>query len=103
MMRFRVRLQTAEALGDDNRWFCSKAYGRKITDPEVLWAYFISNGGAQDFASRFKEAMGTKNRWYCSEFYGRDIRDPQILWEYFIKQQKNRFDLAHSPGELCLT
>jgi hypothetical protein len=83
-MHFRVRLQLAEALGPENRWYCSEAFGREIDDPDTLLTYYIKSGGAADFARRYTQAMGVLNRWYCSEFYRRDIRDPEILWEYYI-------------------
>jgi len=82
---FRIRLQLDEAFGPLNRWFCSQAYRREITNPELLLAYYIRSGGAEDFAKRFEQAMGTLNRWYCSEFYRRDIRHPEVLWEYYMK------------------
>jgi glucose-1-phosphate thymidylyltransferase len=36
MMSFRTKLQLTEALGADNRWFCSQCYGREISDKETL-------------------------------------------------------------------
>ena len=82
-MHIRLRLQVAEALGSDNRWFCSQAYGRPINDPELLLRYFVKSDGARDFADRFDEAMGSLNRWYCSEHYRRAIDDPETLWAYY--------------------
>jgi hypothetical protein len=82
--RVRLQLQLAEALGPVNRWYCSRAYGWAVSDPEVLLRYFIRSGGARDFAVRYEQAMGQVNRWYCSEFYGRDVRDPEVLWEYYV-------------------
>ena len=32
-----------EAMGDDNRYFCSEFYNREIWDPEVLWEYYMSH------------------------------------------------------------
>jgi hypothetical protein len=84
-MHFRLRLQLAEALGPVNRWYCSQAHGRPISDPELLIRYFVKSGGAWNFAMRYEQAMSPLNRWYCSEFYRRDIRDPQILWDYYTK------------------
>ena len=81
---FRIALQLAEACGSVNRWYCSKCYGVKVDDQELLLIYFIKSGGAADFAKRYAEAMGEKNRWFCSEFYGRQISDPEILWDYFV-------------------
>jgi hypothetical protein len=83
VMRFRLRMLVAEALGAVNRWYCSQAYGRRIDDPDLLLTYFIKSGGAADFAARFDEAMGAVNRWYCSEHYRRDIRAPEVLWNYY--------------------
>jgi hypothetical protein len=87
-MNCRLRKQLAEALGPVNRWYCSQAHGYPVENPDLLWAYFINNGGADDFARRYDEALGAKNRWYCSEFHGRDIRDPDILWNYYVKQRQ---------------
>jgi hypothetical protein len=83
-MDIRLRKQLAAALGQVNQWYCSQAYGQFIEDPELLWTYFIKNGGAADFARRFEEAMGPVNRWYCSEFHGRDVREPETLWNYYV-------------------
>ena len=44
--------QVKEALGDDNRWFCSQYYGYKVTDPEILLEYYIKHGGAEKFAKK---------------------------------------------------
>ena len=44
-MQCRIRVQLAVALGADNQWYCSKHYGREVTDPELLLAYFIKSGG----------------------------------------------------------
>ena len=80
----RLRLQLAEVLGPENRWYCSKFYGQEIKDPDLLLTYFVKNGGAKDFCDRFEQAMSPLNRWYCSEFYGRDVRDPETLWNYYM-------------------
>ena len=45
-------MQLAEALGPENRWFCSEFHGREITDPDVLLSYYIKHGGAEGFAKR---------------------------------------------------
>ena len=82
-MEFRLWLQLTEALGPDNRWFCSQFYRQEVRDPEKLIRYYIEKGGAVDFARRYNQAMGELNRWYCSEFYRREISDPRILWEYY--------------------
>ena len=82
-MHVRARLQLAEALGPDNRWYCSQAHGRRIDDEEQLLIYFIRSGGAADFAARYANALSRDNRWYCSQYYGYDVRDPDILWDYF--------------------
>jgi hypothetical protein len=86
MMSFRARMQLAEALGPDNRYFCSQFYGREIKDPETLIGYFIDQGGAADFAERFDEAMGELNRWYCSEHHCKPITDPPTLWKYYMSR-----------------
>ncbi|HEX5242079.1 MAG TPA: hypothetical protein VFW23_02370 [Tepidisphaeraceae bacterium] len=83
-MHHRLSAQLAEALGPDNRWFCSQRCGREVADPDELWIYFIRTGGAEDFALRYEAAMGPENRWYCSQYYKRDVRDPQTLWEYYM-------------------
>jgi hypothetical protein len=83
MMSFRLQVQLAEVLGDENRWFCAQCYGRKITDHDTLMRYFIEHGGAADFARRFDEAMGDVNRWYCSEHHRRPVGDPATLWKYY--------------------
>jgi hypothetical protein len=107
MMDLRVRLQLSEAFGSVNRWFCSEAHGREITDLELLLIYYIKSGGAADFAERFNQATGMLNRWYCSEFHGREIHEPQILWEYYMShapvQGKNqRYEPAVSLTELSI-
>jgi len=88
-MHVRLRLQLAEALGPDNRWYCSQCFGRPIDDAEILLIYFIKSGGAKDFAARYNAAMSAENRWYCSEYFGYDIRDPEVLWEYFCRRGCN--------------
>jgi hypothetical protein len=98
MVELRCRLQMAEALGPANRWFCSKAYGRPIDDPELLLAYYIRNGGAVDFAKRFSHAMGHLNRWYCSQFYGREIHDREILWDYYVTHAHLRAAECEADG-----
>jgi len=94
MVRHRVRLQLAEALGPVNRWYCSQAFGKPINNDELLLAYFIKSGGATDFAIRYKNAMGPENRWYCSEYYRREIRDPEILWNYYMGYCRPRLSVA---------
>jgi hypothetical protein len=107
MIELRIRLQLAEAFGPINRWFCSQAFGRHITDLDLLLMYYIKSGGAADFAARFNEAMGQANRWYCSEFYRRDTRDPDILWEYYTNiaparalVKNPRFEPPSAPSDL---
>jgi hypothetical protein len=51
--------QVKEALGADNRWFCSKHYGYEVTDPDVLLAWYIKNGGAEFFR---KHKCGDQNK-----------------------------------------
>ena len=41
--------QRREALGAVNKWYCSQCLGYEVTDPEVLLAYYIKNGGALRF------------------------------------------------------
>src|SRR5438874_3166270 len=86
IMHIRHRMQLAEALGPDKRWYCSQALGRTIEDAETLLIHFIRSGGAVDFAIRYSQAMSPENRWYCSEYYGYDVRDPVILWQYFNRR-----------------
>jgi len=87
MTAFRIRMQMAEALGADNRWFCSQACGREVHDPEALLNYFVKSGGAEDFARRFGEATGNLNRWYCSRFFGYEVGDPETLWNYYVEHR----------------
>lgn len=103
MMKFRMRLQKAEACGPVNRWFCSQAHGRPVTSEETLLRYYIKSGGAANFAKRFSEAMGRENRWYCSEFYGREISDPEILWDYYVAHAKAREMEKNSSAELSMS
>ena len=42
--------QLREALGPVNKWYCSQHYRREVTDPETLLRYYISHGGAAQFA-----------------------------------------------------
>jgi hypothetical protein len=95
MMLFRTRVQLAEVLGTDNRWFCSQFYAREITDPETLMRYFIEQGGAADFARRFDEAMGELNRWYCSEHHRKPIGDPATLWKYYMSRHPTSARRGH--------
>ena len=44
-----LRCQMQEALGDDNRWHCSKHYGYDVQDKDLLLAYYIKHGGATHF------------------------------------------------------
>jgi hypothetical protein len=52
-----LRLQMVEALGDENRWYCSQYYQREITDHEILFRYYIQHGGAKNFAERFGDKL----------------------------------------------
>jgi hypothetical protein len=83
MVSVRLALQLAEALGPVNRWYCSEWYRRPVSDPETLLRYFISRGGAADFARRFNDAMGPVNRWYCSNANRCRVDDPLTLWNYY--------------------
>jgi hypothetical protein len=47
-----MQMQMREALGPDNRWFCSQYYGYEVTDENKLIAYYIKYGGAKDFYSK---------------------------------------------------
>ncbi len=49
-----LKMQMQEALSPTNRWYCSQYYHREITDPEVLFRYYIQHGGAIDFAQRYR-------------------------------------------------
>ncbi len=42
-----IQIQLRQALGPENKWFCSEFYGREITDPDTLLAYYIKHGGAE--------------------------------------------------------
>jgi hypothetical protein len=95
-MQCRTRAQLAEILGSLNRWYCSQEHGRKVDDPELLVRYYVSKGGAEDFARRFDEAMSPLNRWYCSQFYRRDIRDPETLWNYYTRYAADRGPGPHN-------
>lgn len=97
-MYVRLRMQLAEALGPDNRWFCSQAFGRPIDDAETLLVYFIKSGGARDFAERYAEAMASPNRWYCSEHFGREIHDEETLWKYYCRSCERVLTRKRSHG-----
>jgi len=58
----RIRQQLAEALGPDNKWFCSQKSGHEVTDPETLVKHYIKNGGAEDFARRCNSPPPPENR-----------------------------------------
>ena len=47
-----LRRQIEAAMSPDNRWHCSRHYGREITDEETLLRYFIKNGGAEHFGNQ---------------------------------------------------
>ena len=38
-----------EALGPDNKWYCSQRHGYEVTDPETLLKHYIKYGGAYHF------------------------------------------------------
>jgi hypothetical protein len=88
-MEFRIRAQIEEAHGPLNRYYCSLATGKPVTDAEALMCYFIRSGGAADFAIRFRYAMSDTNRWYCSEYFGYEVTDPAILWDYYTRISKD--------------
>ena len=51
-MKAYMQKQMEEALGADNRYYCSQYYGHEVSDPEVLLAYYIKHGGAKGFRER---------------------------------------------------
>jgi hypothetical protein len=82
-------MQLIEALGDENRWYCSQKLLRPVHEEEVLMTHFIRNGGAANFAKRWRDAMGDKNRWYCAQFYGYQVIDEEVLWRYFVDHARD--------------
>ena len=52
--------QLEEALGDDNRWFCSQHYKQNIEDPEILCRYYLEHGGGVDFFKRYGSKLDRK-------------------------------------------
>ena len=94
-MSIRTRIQLAEAVGQDNRWYCSQYFGRQIDDPEILFRYFVKSGGATDFARRYSLALATENRERCSQFYQREITDPEVLWNYFNEYARTNHHSHH--------
>ena len=56
-----VRGQLAEALGPDNRWYCSQYYGFDVQNPNKLLEYYIKHGGAADFRRRRDERHDRRN------------------------------------------
>lgn len=89
-MDHRTRAQIEEACGPMNRYFCSLASGRPVTDREALLCHFIKSGGAADFAIRYRQAMSDANRWYCSEYMGYNVTDPETLWNYYNDRSRQR-------------
>lgn len=59
MMTFSeyLRLQILESLSSENRWYCSEYYQREISDPEILFRYYIQHGGAENFAIRYRDKL----------------------------------------------
>jgi hypothetical protein len=63
-----VKAEVAEALGPDNKWYCSEHFGREITNPEILICYYIKHGGPEQFRKRLsvvytaRSACPTMNR-----------------------------------------
>jgi len=51
-----VRRQLEEALGADNRWFCSEHYCGEVTEPDVLLEYYIKHGGAERFRRTYEKS-----------------------------------------------
>src|SRR4051812_31577174 len=97
-MTYRVCAQIEEALGCDNRHFCSEFYGYEVDEPNLLMEYFIRSGAAANFFARYKEAMGEPNRWFCGECYGHRVNDEKTLWEYF-----NNHEQIRAERQLCTT
>ena len=85
----RLHMQFKEVIGADNAWFCSQCYNKPVDDIELLWRYFVEQGGALDFARRWNEAMSDVNRYYAAKFYGKEITDEQVLWEYYVAHNTN--------------
>jgi hypothetical protein len=61
-MSMYVRKQLEEALGPDNRWFCSQHHGRKVTEPDLLVEYYIKHGGAEHFRRKFEKRFESAPR-----------------------------------------
>ena len=87
-MDFSAKQQIEEALGNDNKWFCSQTYARSVDDQELLMTHYIRHGGAKNFRQRYNQAMGDENRWYCSQYYGYQVTDPRMLWDYYVKHSR---------------
>jgi hypothetical protein len=94
----RSQAQAAEIVGKVNRWYCSQAHKREVTDGNTLTKYFIDSGGAHDFCERWEEAMDEPNRWFCSEYYDQPIGDYLVLWAYFMAK---RLGKEPPPLERC--
>ena len=47
-----VKHEVQEALGPDNKWYCSNKYGYEVTDPDKLLTYYIKAGGAKNYRDR---------------------------------------------------
>ncbi|MDP2685036.1 MAG: hypothetical protein Q8P20_08450 [bacterium] len=52
--------QKTEALGEYNRYFTNKYYGRDATDDECM-IYYIINGGAEGHRQRVEEHEASHN------------------------------------------
>jgi hypothetical protein len=89
-------MQLAEALGPDNKFFCSCYFCREVTDADTLLMYFVRSGGAADFARRWNQAMSDDNRWFCSMYYNQPVRDERTLWIYYMRNRSDNRDKGKS-------
>lgn len=53
--------QRQEALGCDNKWYCSQYYGYDVQDPETLLKYYIKHGGASHFHCQHRDELVAAN------------------------------------------
>ena len=49
-----VKAEVTEALGADNKWFCSRHFGYEITNSDTLITYYIRNGGPEQFRQKLR-------------------------------------------------
>ena len=57
-----LKAEVTEALGSDNKWYCSKQFGREITNPDTLLTHYIRNGGPEHFRRRLKCCNNPQSR-----------------------------------------